>query len=159
MEALGYHDIKFNFSGFSSQGDGASFTAKINLLAWLTVHKLKTKYQKAYDYADEYGENSIFEIVRIEHRYVHENTCRTDLIANDPHYFSNDISEKKSDEIMKQLSEIETLIEQERRQLCRDLYKDLEEEYYHLSSIDEIKDTLIANEYYFHPNTLELTNS
>ncbi len=30
LRALGFYDIKFEFSGFWSQGDGASFTAKHN---------------------------------------------------------------------------------------------------------------------------------
>lgn len=56
LESLGYTDIKIEYSGFYSQGDGASFTAK-------------------------YGNDEIY---RINHRYSHSKsvTCDNEDLLN-----------------------------------------------------------------------------
>jgi len=42
LESLGYIDIKFHFNGFSSQGDGACFDAKIDIEKMLRGVNLST---------------------------------------------------------------------------------------------------------------------
>lgn len=61
---FGMVDIKINFSGFANQGDGASFTGKINDFEKF-INKIKI--------------NPIIEFTRNDSHYFHENTVSCDI--------------------------------------------------------------------------------
>ena len=90
LKALGFSDIEINFTGFWSQGDGASFTAK-----------------------HERGE-----VYRINYRYYHYNSVKTD-----------------DDKLTEQV-----------RDLCQELYRDLEKTYDYLISDEAVIETIKSNE-------------
>jgi hypothetical protein len=74
----------YAYSGFYSQGDGASFTASLNLRTFLEMHPaIRNKHQTLYlsnvpfDQASpEYAEYYDVYLTRNQGRYCHENTVR-----------------------------------------------------------------------------------
>ena len=77
-EGFGLANVEVSFSGFWSQGDGASFTGRVvNIPKFIRAIGIKDEIlDKAMQALDEVYEMSI---VRIDSRYVHENTVRFDL--------------------------------------------------------------------------------
>lgn len=68
----GFNDVAIQFSGFDSRGDGASFTAQLDLAVYLKAHKLGRRYRRVR-LAAKKGEIRA-EIYRHTARYVHEYT-------------------------------------------------------------------------------------
>lgn len=78
LEALGLENVEISFSGFWSQGDGASFTARVNDIPNFiktigVTDEILPKVLAAFEEVYE------MEIVRTSSRYVHENTVRFDI--------------------------------------------------------------------------------
>ena len=135
LQALGYDTVNISYSGFWSQGDGASFTApRIDLKQWLKVHKLGNKYRTLLNVAD----NVEASIDRESSRYVHENTIRCNIFGA-----------TESDTEEQQASEVEHLITTEARTLSQDIYKYLREAYEYDTSDEAVKESIQANEYEF----------
>ena len=86
LVALGFENTGVNFSGFWSQGDGASFTGDWDSEKILTVKELKEKGIGLPDWAKELkrvlkgnlkdikAKQAYFSIKRTSHRHAHENT-------------------------------------------------------------------------------------
>jgi len=138
---LGYKNIKISFCGFSSQGDGASFTADIDLIQWLKVHKRKAHYKKLIPLIESCEITA--KAVRSTHHYVHEGTCHISIDSN---------NWDEASKIEDLRAELENEIETERRQLSKDIYKDLENDYDNLTTDESVIETLKMNEYYFTEN-------
>lgn len=136
LEDLGYNNVDISFSGFWSQGDGASFTADIDLIKWLKEHKRLSYYKKLIKDID--SENIYGNIKRIDNYYSHYNTCNTSIYGS----YLTDEKFKLVDQLMEE-------IESERRQLCKEIYKQLEKAYDYLTSEEAIIETLEANDYDF----------
>lgn len=141
LEAMGFEDPQINFSGFWSQGDGASFTSKrVDVLKFLTVHKAKGRFKailKALK-KDEIDAS----VERIDHSYSHEYTVRADID------FLTDDTDLKTQEAI----EFAELITETVRTLSRKMYRELESEYEGLTSDEAVIDTIKANEYTFRSN-------
>lgn len=137
--SVNYKDI--SFSGFYSQGDGASFVGEMcyNVQAFL-------KYLGVF-IPDNIAECIYIRFVRTSFNYCHENTCTTELEAGFDEYGAD--VESEYSEI---LEIIEKRAEQLRLDLCKKLYNDLEQAYEDLTSDEGIASTLIANEYEFYEN-------
>jgi hypothetical protein len=77
-EGFGLANVEVSFSGFWSKGDGASFTGRVvDIPKFIRAIGIKDEIlDKAMQALDEAYEMSI---VRIDSRYVHENTVRFDL--------------------------------------------------------------------------------
>lgn len=133
---LGYDDVKIYYSGFCSQGDGACFEATLDVKQWLKAHKLSNKYKAVY-----IDSNNV--TVRIVQRgnYYHENSAYIDSYTT----FERTTADN-------QWEEVEDLIEAERYQKSKELYKSLYEEYFNLLSDENVKEAIIANEYQFLEN-------
>jgi len=134
LTKLGYWDIDCFFSGFYSQGDGASFVAKYG-------------YEKISE-PDEFGErlNKLQEkynhdlrgrIIKTSSNYDHENTMTVNYLESD--YL--DVEEED-------INEVKTIS----RELARILYVDLEKEYDYLTSNNTIVQYFVENETYFYKN-------
>lgn len=82
LEKMGFgYDIESQFSGFSSQGDGASFTTKnVNIEKVLRYFKMWNKFKSIHRFIRD--DEIKFEIYR-RGRYVHSNTMN----INDSYYF------------------------------------------------------------------------
>ena len=170
LSSIGFDDADIRWSGFWSQGDGASFTAYcdsekiINSLfleeeggiAWLNKKNLKDKAQqeiKRWRLWFELAENGLikFDMNRISSYYVHENTVEGVLhedfsgLNNNMWYPPNpekpyeftSVFEKKC-----QLKLLETMFDDLCKDLSREIYRSLKEEYDYLTSDDCIKEYL-----------------
>lgn len=139
LEILGFSDIKINFTGFWSQGDGASFTAKFSVPE--TKHEMNKRIKAFKEYSPEdklfnfetlsflkEDKGTEIEIYRIDHRYSHYNTISCDYSG------------------LKEFA----------REFSKDIYKRLEKEYEYLTSRETIEETIEANDYEFNIETLKL---
>jgi len=136
LEAIGFSNVKIEFSGFYSQGDGARFTGN-----WLYSpcwkHKLQEKkfqpLAELLEAVNEIYKEFSFSITASRSNYYHEKTTGFTF---------------EGDEVPTQE---ETAIEEACRDAMRHIYRTLEKEYEYLSSEEAIFKTLEANEYYFDP--------
>lgn len=128
------------FSGFYSQGDGASFTGSVDILDYLKATKQLTKYRPLVNaIKDDKVEESV-SIIRNSYHYFHENTCSLGSIG-----IQDDISEK----VKVLLRDLEEELESKRKELSIELYQELENANNRLCSRDSVIETLVANEYEF----------
>lgn len=137
---LGFSDVKISFSVFSSQGDGASFTATFDVPNTVKELKERVKAFKAEVPKDNlYGfinlrfnkedkEEGNLKVVRTNHFYSHSNTVSSDHEALT--VFVRDFS--------------------------NGLYRRLEKEYEYLISREAIEETIDCNNYEFDLDSLEL---
>lgn len=130
LEEAGFNCVDSSFSGFCSQGDGASFTSEdINVKQVLT-HLGKYQY-----YAQNHGsfvlDNMTAEIVRGDYHYVHEYTMSINIVEGE------DIPEVKAE------------ILEYARNKCREYYKILNEESDRLESDESVKEYIEANDIEF----------
>jgi hypothetical protein len=135
LEAKGYKDIEINFSGFWSQGDGASFTAKVDIAKWLKAHKLANKYRKLFNIAEEVQ----FSIIRLTHHYYHSHTIDT---YEEGLYYLPEETGNQGDAVLE-------LLQQEARELSDAIYSELEKGYDYLRSQEQIEETIRANDFQF----------
>ena len=169
MREIGIDDIEISFSGFYSQGDGASFTSEdIDTRKLFDAIGIKSNDALNMDADDERskGENKEFydlldtmedvghlernrikpeeirvTIERTDNRHVHYNTVRANVqIWDEPDGWEEPYG--FTDKLEDQVTEYV-------RGLCKDLYRGLEKEYDHLTSDESVKETLIDNDYQF----------
>jgi len=142
----GFNIDEIYFSGFCSQGDGASFTGDIDYkryLEYLGDNVGKGKFKLLTDNALIIDAN--FELIKTSHRYSHENTVEIDLslgVNTDNENLSDDIDILMVDGLC-------DLMEQDRLMLCNELYNSLESEYDYLTGSEAVEATLLANNYEF----------
>ena len=125
LELLGFSNIDSNFSGFGSQGDGASFTAHWdarNIVNNPEKWQSLTAFEYFKPYLDELNTmGGKAEVGRKSgYRYVHEYTCFVD--AENP--------------------ELESVLEDLRIDCCAKYYRSLLVEYEYLTSDSAIYDYL-----------------
>lgn len=148
LEKLGFLNAKIYFSGFSSQGDGACFDADIDLQTISNnMFYCSTDYKTAClwrainiaVYTDRIDSPKIY---TVDHHYNHENTR-----AIDTGYcgLQDTIMTDKLMQMIEDLNEY-------RRDICQEIYSDLQEEYDYLTSEESIIETIRANEYEFDEN-------
>ena len=133
------NDIRF--SGFYSQGDGASFVCDdVDLDKFLSYTGIKIKHGLKKIFID----NTQLFIGRTSSHYCHENTVQVNVCYQD-------IGDYRIDKYLNDIAEnICGKLEELKNNLCNDLYKDLESCYYDLLSDDSIDDNIICNEYEFY---------
>jgi hypothetical protein len=142
----GFEVSKIYFSGFSSQGDGAMFEYHFegkklvnNFIDSLKLSQMRKAWLKNWcDYSGA-GKHS--------GHYYHENSCSHSVEFLAGFYWSRAIN--VSNWIDSFYSEFEEYIINIYKNLCRDLYKQLEKEYKYLASEAAIIETIEANEYEF----------
>lgn len=119
----GYNNPEIQYSGFYSQGDGASFTASIDFDKWLELQseQVKAKYQPIMETLNKEQVEFNISINRFASCYVHENTCRVEIDCYDLQQ-----TESARPELIKLINELEGLIEDQRKDDCKEIYKKLE---------------------------------
>ena len=143
IEFNGFSNVVFYYSGFGNQGDGASFTAKVDIEYWIkeTIkngeHFLsETETSQVVDY---FVENVSAKIERTRHlRYHHENT--TELVCEC--YDDNERYDVLYNDFC-------LLIERARHNLSVNSYSSLELLYDGYVSDEYISDVLSTNDYEF----------
>jgi hypothetical protein len=141
----GVEDVEILYSGFHSQGDGASFTGRVrDPKKWLKAIGMENIPQEVEDliYA---------RIDRGSSRYYHELTVDLNFQfeTDDSVLFTYPFGPEVPMEF--NLGELQEEIERKGEKwlqsTCRKIYRDLEKEYEALTSDDAVEDTLIANDY------------
>jgi len=130
----GFEDAEISFSGFSSQGDGACFDAKINVSKFCSDPRIL-----------RIAEESNFFIAKnsYSNHYSHERTRYVD---------DERPTSKRHTRINKALDDLSELIESKRMELSKKIYRTLEAEYEYRTSEEAILETIEANDYEFYAN-------
>ena len=156
LERLGFHNAKINFSGFYSQGDGASFEADIHIPklvalrrekmeAAASLHEELSYYEDLVRYCKEMEDPFLLEVQRTQyHHYVHANTVTVQRSEYHLAYFDcgdcegcegngtcdiHELAEYQYDNLADKKWIIKHV-----RDLCKQIYDDLEKEYEYLTS-------------------------
>lgn len=151
LEKIGFTDIEFSFSGFWSQGDGASFTAKFSAPASFpelketeTLETVRALAGTLQIIAGRFPGLS-FAITRDDRRYSHENTVSIDELTTWPRESIDADGIGDAPDYWERLKEIEDAA----RDVMRELYRSLEKDYEALTSDENVHDCLSANGYFF----------
>lgn len=146
LEAQGVDNIDIQFSGFWSQGDGASITFNINdLKKFMKHHKISNKFKLVYNNEDVIVAN----VTRASYpHYVHENMVRGDVSIHG--YIDDDMTSEKINKLEEQVNAFEEWLTEYIRDESQELYKALEAEYSYLTSEEGIKETIEVNQYEFY---------
>jgi hypothetical protein len=129
LTALGFNNAEIYFSGFASQGDGASFKTDVDIEKWLTVNKKKTEYKAIIKDID----NCTITITKSGH-YEHEMTMSVEV-----EYFGN------NDKAYNTIDKLGDEILENAREQARLIYKELDKENDYLTSDEAIAESLESN--------------
>lgn len=133
LAAYGYDDAKIMYAGFWNQGDGACFTAKLNIAKLAKRHKIK-------------GLNSLMGeasgVIIHNWRYYFATSTNVEL----------DFPGNAGIEQEKAINALELAIKTERENIGNEIYKRLKDDYEYLTSDKAIIETIRANEYTFNEN-------
>jgi len=130
LESFGFYDVDINYAGFYSQGDGASFTAGIDIMKFLAKNKKLKEYKKIIKNLDAIT----FNIIRHNNHYYHEHTTSVDIMDAWDEY---------------DIQGLEDYINQWILDFNIDIYKALQKEYEYLTYDNNIINELEINEIYF----------
>jgi len=149
MQTKGITVDDMNFTGFYSQGDGASFTGRVDMIQFLKVHELEQKYMGATFFA---GQGELWaEITRGSSRYYHESSVSINLIADNFNNYEEGSTRYEVYDTMDTVLNSEWKdLEEDVSDLCRgymqDLYSKLRDEYEYLTSEEAVWETIVAND-------------
>jgi len=161
---MGFKDPKIEFSGFHSQGDGASFTSEhFDVSKFLKSTNNITKYQILYNAIQDSNTAEISaRVIRHTHQYSHEYTTHLELesffyededIADDPYPYESEQKQEFDLQVDHFVYWARTVLVD----LSRALYEDLETEYNAMTSRESIEDTLRSNDCLFHEDGIVLS--
>jgi len=145
---------EIRYSGFWSQGDGASFTGYVKDNArFLKDHNLTESYPWITKLLGM-GGNFTLKIERVSNHYVHENTIGVDLIFTSlfsHHIEQRDdlrsvIAERWDQHLDEEYASICGVVTEIIRGYCRDLYNQLEEKYDYLTSNEAVWEAIETND-------------
>jgi hypothetical protein len=169
MKEEGVSDIEVSYSGFYSQGDGASFTGEVYDNKTFMKKCLDLKDDEWLDMGDDEKpedegsrlradlldlgfdsrekltpDNFSISIIRESSRYSHENTISGNVVIED-------VPESIEDEfpLDEYAANLEEMVTKWARSTSKDLYRKLERYYENLRSDEEVKETIIENDYKF----------
>ena len=155
LTGTGFVIDEISFSGFYSQGDGASFTGYYDS-SQIDVDWLKGFSLKAYELMAR--NDSIFgasgltsdnvitaDVKRTGRHYCHENTVSVENIEINGRAWGDD----EGDKINAAFEAIENYLDSLKDDLCHFIYSNLQSEYEHQNSDEYISEILVINEYYF----------
>lgn len=149
MQTKGITVDDMNFTGFYSQGDGASFTGRIDMIQFLKVHELEQQFMGATFFA---GEGELYaDIKRGSSRYYHEDSVNINLEADTYNNYEDDSIRYEVYDTMETVLNSEWKdLEEQVSDICKgymqDLYSKLRDEYEALTSREAIWETIVLNE-------------
>ena len=143
MEAAGLSDVEVEWSGFWSQGDGASFKAKIRGTEDLKKFVRETVGLKVLD---EVLENIYIAIHRMSTRYCHSNTMEAYVEVDGDEEVEKDMGTGMiiTIDVTASLETIQDSVTDWARARANKLYDDLEAGYNEQFNEEHIKEDLIA---------------
>lgn len=141
----------FAFSGFWSQGDGASFCGDIEVLTFMRAHELDHRYPATY-YLAEHGLVHL-KLYREGNMYSHEHTVSLSSEYEDYNPYTDDsddlrfmVFDTMLEESIKECKGFEEEVIDECRTYMRVMYAELQREYYHQTSDEAVWETIQLNE-------------
>lgn len=152
---------KTYFSGFSSQGDGATFTASVDLLKLIDGINNKKYLEHAPNIHDEVRsftpspctiDARVLDLIKREWIDVTVSVNARDRSYSSEHEFNSNYTHNECvnyDRIEKQLTDLESWIDDVVSEFDNLLYRLLEKEYEYRTSDEAVKEGIIANEYEF----------
>lgn len=157
LEKLGYSDCDFRYSGFWSQGDGASITCSVDLEQFIKRNGLAKNYRSLLYWLrkakKEQGSISGVKIVRERWgHYVHEMLLSENVndLQDDLSYSVGDSHPQEYlDKLLDQVIALGESVLEEVREKSRELYKWLESDYEDHQTEEYLSDMCEANEYRF----------
>lgn len=149
LQADGFEDVKIAFSGFYSQGDGASFTGRVaDNKKFLEDHLGIILPSEIYDWI-------YISVRRSGLRYYHEKSVdlQVDIEFPDNEQIWTDFQFGPELAVDYDLQQLEQKIQEKGQdwieERSRKIYKDLFEYYEELQSDEDVKETIEANDYEF----------
>jgi hypothetical protein len=146
LKASGFWDIEFEFSGFSSQGDGANIIGSIDFNDACNLLNVKNIYKDCCEF-------DYIQIVRNYSRYAHEGCLDVNNVGWS---FNNPEDSEQFDESEKIEEKIDDFVEYVcnrtlsfMKERSRQLYNSLDTEYDFLTKEESIYDTMRINDYWF----------
>ena len=165
---LGFCIEDIGFSGFWSQGDGASWEGQVDVRQWLEAHEKDSIGLSAWCALVQEDVVSKHIQVRRSGRYYHEGTMDVGYVEDDTDGFEDDytmqlpsifkgmtianlfdIIATDPDCNHKTVEDITTAITESAKDYARHIYKRLEEEYDYLTSEEAVAEACDANDYHF----------
>lgn len=144
MEEKGFavHKDEPQFSGFSSQGDGASFTADVDIEKFILAYKRGNYYKVLLNDLRKGDAELDAQITRASYpHYVHAYMMDIDF---DAYFDAGD--EQRLEKLEALASELEDEILETARDEAHELYRTLEREYEYQTSDEQVGESLEANE-------------
>ena len=165
----GFYIDKIFFSGFSSQGDGASWIGQVDVRQWLEENLPDSIGLSAWCQLIQEGVVSMHCKVEANNaHYCHESTMQFGEVIDDTDVFEDDYTMQKESifkgmEIqhlfdiietdnecpIKSTEGIEQAIVESGKQYAKDIYQRLREEYEYLCSEEMMLDHFDCNDYHF----------
>lgn len=142
LEELGFINPEISYTGFYSQGDGASFIADVDIK--LAAQKSELFTDREINLLYTLWNYGLIEaaIRRASHHYYHENTTTLE-------YYDGQLQANWT-HIQKVVDRLWDYLEKTKYNLSKEIYRDLENEYDYLTSEAVILETLQANDYEFY---------
>lgn len=155
LSRMGVDVDDISFSGFWSQGDGASFTGRIHtakyLKRFMRIHGMRERYRTIYTLADHL--DMWVSITRGSSHYAHENTVTADADLEEPHWIDSDTEDLREalvlelyNEAMLHWRDFDKDVEETLRGYMHDIYRNLEREYDYLTSDEVVAEAIITND-------------
>jgi len=148
-----------HFSGFWSQGDGASFDGEVTCETWIKFHKLEAKFPTIMKVL--HNTHPLTAKIYTNHfgtYYCHSNTRYLEIEEDgqlDEHIYGWDdeakeqaIMEKWNEEVMR----LEEILEDNREELSQQLYSKLEKQYDYYMTDEAIEEDIMSNDNMFLAN-------
>lgn len=162
LSAMGFTPGKFGFSGFCSQGDGASFTGMVyakDMRQFMIANDLLEEFPAVAYFADYEGEGKVSITAKRNHsRYEHEYSVDIEVNAHDDIFYIVDDVEDSTDlrDVLfctmadklrlEEQDAFQSRVTEILRDLMRQFYRDLEAEYEYLTSDECVLEFLKAND-------------
>jgi hypothetical protein len=151
---ISVNDIRF--CGFWSQGDGAGFTAIVNIGEWMRAHKYDVEWPALYmAYENSFSRANIDLASRgysqsVDARLSYATEPEGMFTGLDRDTWNEMIDEQERD------FDIEGKLKDYAEDMSHKLYRDLEAEYTHLTSEESYIEFCLANDEYFEETTDEI---
>lgn len=149
LEKIGFNDVDIKYTGFFSQGDGASFTGKLDVTIFLDkTNSTETGIsniigQRLIKLINNNKLDICVEVWRIASLYSHENTVGVHLNSS---IFTRDTSNRVYPNLALFIESMETFIIKFVRNTSRKIYKELQEEYEVLNSFETLDNFIIQTD-------------
>lgn len=140
LEENGWEDVEIAYSGFSSQGDGFSFTGNVSDLHKVLLWAGESEESIVKNWSVAVREHKEGELVLSMYRdnggrYVHENSVRLDVEYSGDTIVIEEI-----------LEELKNIIEEKKTSFCKETYKTMGTAYYTSMSDENITERLLEQD-------------